>query len=286
MPGRRPAPLAAGSPQCARSVPARLAQAAPRRSERAPSASEDVPGVRDAYRANLAAARTTQIAARSARACRTPDPHCLRRPATYDEEDLRFSGFSGGQLVHQSLVECGVRTVRGRVALQRPCRHVQSAFFARVARPRARLERRCGAAYARALGVRAFRERRPPTPPLLTTRPQVFGYSGGANLPILDQFHNSPMKFIMNRSEQCCGHAAEGYARSTGRVGVILTTSGPGLTNIITPLQDAKGDSTPIVALSGQVPIFNNDIRADTARRAGQTPSLGWTPRTVRTQWG
>jgi len=82
----------------------------------------------------------------------------------------------------------------------------------------------------------------------------VFGYSGGANLPVLDTFHDSPMKFIMNRSEQCCGHAAEGYAKSTGRTGVILTTSGPGLTNIITPLQDAKGDSVPIVALSGQVP--------------------------------
>jgi len=82
----------------------------------------------------------------------------------------------------------------------------------------------------------------------------VFGYSGGANLPILDQFHDSPMRFVMNRSEQCCGHAAEGYARASGRPGVILTTSGPGLTNIITPLQDARGDSTPIVALSGQVP--------------------------------
>ena len=66
----------------------------------------------------------------------------------------------------------------------------------------------------------------------------VFGYSGGANLPILDQFHDSKIRFVMNRSEQCCGHAAEGYARSSGRTGVILTTSGPGLTNIITPLLD------------------------------------------------
>jgi len=82
----------------------------------------------------------------------------------------------------------------------------------------------------------------------------VFGYSGGANLPILDQFHTSPIRFVMNRSEQCCGHAAEGYARASGRPGVVLTTSGPGLTNIITPLQDARGDSTPIIALSGQVP--------------------------------
>lgn len=82
----------------------------------------------------------------------------------------------------------------------------------------------------------------------------VFGYSGGANLPVLDAFHKSPIKFVMNRSEQCCGHAAEGYAKASGRPGVILTTSGPGLTNIITPLQDAKGDSVPMVALSGQVP--------------------------------
>jgi len=108
------------------------------------------------------------------------------------DEDLRFTGMSGGKLVHEALVECGVDT--------------------------------------------------------------VFGYSGGANLPILDQFSDSPIRFVMNRSEQCCGHAAEGYARATGKVGVVLTTSGPGLTNIITPLQDARGDSTPILALSGQVP--------------------------------
>ena len=82
----------------------------------------------------------------------------------------------------------------------------------------------------------------------------VFGYSGGAVLPVLDQFHEGKINFVMNRSEQCCGHAAEGYARSSGKVGVIMVTSGPGLTNIITPLQDARGDSTPILALSGQVP--------------------------------
>jgi len=108
------------------------------------------------------------------------------------DEDLRFTGMSGGKIIHEALVECGVDT--------------------------------------------------------------VFGYSGGANLPILDQFNQSPIRFVMNRSEQCCGHAAEGYARASGKVGVILTTSGPGLTNIITPLQDARGDSTPILALSGQVP--------------------------------
>lgn len=56
----------------------------------------------------------------------------------------------------------------------------------------------------------------------------VFGYSGGANLPVLDAFHKSPITFVMNRSEQCCGHAAEGYAKASGKPGVILTTSGPG----------------------------------------------------------
>ena len=126
--------------------------------------------------------------------CVAPCPHS----ADYDdgfEEDLRYSGMSGGKLIHEALVECGVDT--------------------------------------------------------------VFGYSGGANLPILDQFsrqNKSPIRFVMNRSEQCCGHAAEGYARASGRPGVVLTTSGPGLTNIITPLQDARGDSTPLIALSGQVP--------------------------------
>lgn len=122
-------------------------------------------------------------------------PPPTRARSIYDDEsdeDLRFTGMSGGKLVHEALVECGVDT--------------------------------------------------------------VFGYSGGANLPILDQFTESPINFVMNRSEQCCGHAAEGYARATGKVGVVLTTSGPGLTNIITPLQDARGDSTPILALSGQVP--------------------------------
>ena len=109
------------------------------------------------------------------------------------DEDLRFAGMSGGKLVHEALVECGVDV--------------------------------------------------------------VFGYSGGANLPILDQFTSSPIRFVMNRSEQCCGHAAEGYARATGKVGVVLTTSGPGLTNIITPLQDARGDSTCASVLFSRSPI-------------------------------
>ena len=82
----------------------------------------------------------------------------------------------------------------------------------------------------------------------------VFGYSGGAILPVLDKFYQSPISFIMNRTEQCSGHAAVGYAKSTGKLGVIVTTSGPGVTNLITPLHDALTDGVPILALTGQVP--------------------------------
>jgi len=106
----------------------------------------------------------------------------------------------------------------------------------------------------------------------------VFGYSGGANLPVLDAFHGSPINFVMNRSEQCCGHAAEGYAKASGKPGVILTTSGPGLTNIITPLQDAKGDSVPMVALSGQVPtsVVGTDAFQECASTDLTRPCCKW----------
>ena len=82
----------------------------------------------------------------------------------------------------------------------------------------------------------------------------VFGFSGGAILPVLDKFHDSSINFIMNRTEQCSGHAATGYSKSTGELGVIVTTSGPGVTNLITPLHDAFTDGVPILALTGQVP--------------------------------
>ena len=82
----------------------------------------------------------------------------------------------------------------------------------------------------------------------------VFGYSGGAILPVLDKFYDSPIQFIMNRTEQCSGHAAAGYAKSSGKLGVIVSTSGPGVTNLITPLQDAYTDGVPILSLTGQVP--------------------------------
>lgn len=82
----------------------------------------------------------------------------------------------------------------------------------------------------------------------------IFGYPGAAVLPIYDEiFQQSDIKHILVRHEQGAGHAAEGYARSTGKVGVMLVTSGPGVTNSVTPLQDALMDSIPIVCLSGQV---------------------------------
>ncbi len=85
----------------------------------------------------------------------------------------------------------------------------------------------------------------------------VFGYPGGAVLPIYDEiFQQNDIRHILVRHEQGAIHMAEGYARSTGRVGVALVTSGPGATNAVTGLTDALLDSIPIVVLSGQVPTF------------------------------
>ncbi len=83
----------------------------------------------------------------------------------------------------------------------------------------------------------------------------IFGYPGGAVLPIYDELknHNS-LKHILVRHEQGAGHAAEGYARSSGKPGVVLVTSGPGATNVVTALTDAYMDSVPLVCISGQVP--------------------------------
>src|SRR6201992_513472 len=83
----------------------------------------------------------------------------------------------------------------------------------------------------------------------------VFGYPGGAVLPIYDSiFKQNQLRHILVRHEQAAVHAAEGYARSTGKVGVVLVTSGPGATNAVTGLTDALMDSIPIVCLTGQVP--------------------------------
>jgi len=83
----------------------------------------------------------------------------------------------------------------------------------------------------------------------------IFGYPGGAVLPIYDELKNHPsIKHILVRHEQGAGHAAEGYARSSGKPGVVLVTSGPGATNVVTALTDAYMDSIPLVCISGQVP--------------------------------
>ncbi len=83
----------------------------------------------------------------------------------------------------------------------------------------------------------------------------IFGYPGGAVLPIYDELKNhKTIKHILARHEQGAGHAAEGYARSSGKPGVLLVTSGPGATNAVTALTDAYMDSIPVVCISGQVP--------------------------------
>lgn len=82
----------------------------------------------------------------------------------------------------------------------------------------------------------------------------VFGYSGGAVLPLIDAFHGKHIKWITNVHEQCSGHSAAAYAKSTGKPGVCIVTSGPGMTNLVTPIQDALTDGVPLVVLSGQVP--------------------------------
>ncbi|MCC7211648.1 MAG: biosynthetic-type acetolactate synthase large subunit, partial [Candidatus Brocadia sp.] len=84
----------------------------------------------------------------------------------------------------------------------------------------------------------------------------IFGIPGGANLPLFDALYGSPIKFILTRHEQGAGHAADGYARSTGKVGVCLATSGPGATNLVTAIATAYMDSVPMIAITGQVKTF------------------------------
>jgi acetolactate synthase-1/2/3 large subunit len=89
----------------------------------------------------------------------------------------------------------------------------------------------------------------------------MFGYPGGAILPMFDQLYKTPAKFILNRHEQSSGHCADGYARATGKPGVCIVTSGPGATNTVTPLATAQLDSIPIIVFSGQVAtkVIGND---------------------------
>jgi acetolactate synthase-1/2/3 large subunit len=114
----------------------------------------------------------------------------------------------------------------------------------------------------------------------------LFGYPGGAVLPIYDAIiQQDAIEHILVRHEQGAGHAAEGYARSSGRPGVALVTSGPGATNMVTPLTDALMDSIPIVCLTGQVPthLIGNDAfqECDTVGVTRPSTKHSWLVRDV-----
>ncbi|MDD5448691.1 MAG: thiamine pyrophosphate-binding protein, partial [Actinomycetota bacterium] len=81
----------------------------------------------------------------------------------------------------------------------------------------------------------------------------IFGYPGGAMLPVYDVLYNSKIRHVLTRHEQGAAHAADGYARATGRVGVCMATSGPGACNLVTGLATANMDSVPLIAITGQV---------------------------------
>ena len=89
----------------------------------------------------------------------------------------------------------------------------------------------------------------------------IFGYPGGQTIPFYDMLYDADIDHILVRHEQCAAHAADGYARASGRVGVCLATSGPGATNLVTGIGTAYMDSSPIIAITGQVPthLIGND---------------------------
>src|ERR1700686_4933561 len=115
----------------------------------------------------------------------------------------------------------------------------------------------------------------------------IFGYPGGAVLPIYDAlFHQEKVRHILVRHEQGAVHAAEGYARSTGKVGCVLVTSGPGATNAVTGLTDALCDSIPLVCITGQVPthLIGNDAfqECDTVGITRPCTKHNWLVRDVK----
>ena len=89
----------------------------------------------------------------------------------------------------------------------------------------------------------------------------IFGHPGGTIMPVYDALYDSPIQHILVRHEQGGGHAAEGWARVTGGLGVCMATSGPGATNLVTALADAMMDSLPILAITGNVarPLIGTD---------------------------
>ena len=108
----------------------------------------------------------------------------------------------------------------------------------------------------------------------------AFGYPGGAIMPVYDELYKyqKELKHILTRHEQGAIHAAQGYARATGRVGVVFATSGPGATNIITGIADAQIDSTPLVCITGQVAkhLLGTDAFQETDIVGISTPVTKW----------
>src|SRR5688500_10848412 len=97
----------------------------------------------------------------------------------------------------------------------------------------------------------------------------MFGYPGGAILPMFDQLYKTPAKFILNRHEQASGHCADGYARVTGKPGIVVVTSGPVATNTVTPPATPQMDSIPIIVFSG--PVATKVTRNDAFQEADVT---------------
>src|SRR5688500_16107068 len=106
----------------------------------------------------------------------------------------------------------------------------------------------------------------------------MFGYPGGAILPMFDELYKTPAKFILNRHEQASGHCADGYARATGKPGVVIVTSGPGATNTVTPIATAQMDSIPMVVFSGQVAtkVIGNDAFQEAEVTGITRPCTKW----------
>ena len=106
----------------------------------------------------------------------------------------------------------------------------------------------------------------------------MFGYPGGAILPVFDQLYKTPAKFILNRHEQASGHCADGYARATGKPGVAIVTSGPAATNMITPIATAQMDSIPMICFSGQVAtkVIGNDAFQEADVTGISRPCTKW----------
>ncbi|MAJ32129.1 MAG: acetolactate synthase, large subunit, biosynthetic type [Flavobacteriaceae bacterium] len=108
----------------------------------------------------------------------------------------------------------------------------------------------------------------------------VYGYPGGAIMPVYDEFYkfSDELRHIMARHEQGAIHAAQGYARSSGKVGVAIATSGPGATNLVTGIADAQIDSTPVVCITGQVPrhLLGTDAFQETDIVGISTPVTKW----------